>query len=69
MIVDKCSFVEVIISKSLGKTVQLQCTIPLGKLSGALVGSALTQNATQERQKLRGRKSIKGVSCNTEGRS
>ena len=38
VIVLKCSFVEVIISKSLGKTVQLQCTI---SLSGASVGSAL----------------------------
>ena len=33
----KCSFVEVVTSKSLGKPVQLQCTIPLGKLSGALM--------------------------------
>lgn len=68
-IVVKCSFVEVIISKSLGKTVQLQCTVPLGKLSDALTGSALTRDATQESQKLSGRKSIKGVSCNGEGKS
>lgn len=63
-IVVKCGFVEVIISKFLGKTVQLQCTVPLGKLSGAL-----TRDATQESQKLSGRKSIKGVSCNAEGKS
>lgn len=59
MIVVTHSFVEVIISKSLGKTAQLQCTVLLGKHTGALVGSSLTWDATQERQKLRGRKSIK----------
>lgn len=69
VIVVKHSFVEVIVSKTLGKTVQLQCTVSLGKPSGALIGSVVIQDATHERQMFRGCKSVKGVSCNTDGRS